>query len=653
MAELAISRLEARYHLPPSRQDEKQRLDRLLASAAGEALEAGLERLGLAGDGELCIREVKVPLRLSLRKSDDALMLAWADAMAAATLMALRAGDHRNVLRFASRREALADFARGVAQGDWRRGWAWRQLGLCEEGEQGVAQLARALAAEPEALVPVLVAVAEAGRLPELARAFETSWWPQLAALALTSVGWSSLSFSWVDLPAELAAGAADRPSRATDRSQPFAEAEAGAVIGANQAAPMAGEPASASAENVWTASPDRPAPGLLAALQRMGLPAAALPELRRSWLAALFEILEARPGSPLGQALAALVWLEVDPGRLKATSPAGRPALLAASAAALAAPVKVRPAPPVTANVPPSQPSRPATLAEAPDREGFAQRRLGATEWGGLLFLVGVADDLGLPEELAKQESLGRRPGRWVWHQLAMALAPTGAEDPAALAFAGLLPGNKSPAFEAEPASEEEQEALAALAERLLQATADRLGSSSATNPARPFDGHQRSTVAGIQSGNDSRRLDPRLRGDDDRGDSAPSSIFVDRSAIESPPEEERAGRPLSQRREETRDRETRSGEPEGRSLSQIGSPPSPSAERGAGGRGPLLSNHERAAMLEKVCRRPARVLADPGWIEIHFSLDDVDTTLRRARLDLDPGFVPWLGVVLRFVYG
>jgi hypothetical protein len=43
---------------------------------------------------------------------------------------------------------------------------------------------------------------------------------------------------------------------------------------------------------------------------------------------------------------------------------------------------------------------------------------------------------------------------------------------------------------------------------------------------------------------------------------------------------------------------------------------------------------------------------VAHPGWLEIHFSLDDVATDLRRAGLDLDPGFLPWLGVVVRFVY-
>ena len=48
----------------------------------------------------------------------------------------------------------------------------------------------------------------------------------------------------------------------------------------------------------------------------------------------------------------------------------------------------------------------------------------------------------------------------------------------------------------------------------------------------------------------------------------------------------------------------------------------------------------------------RRARITADPGWIDVHFSLRDVSTELRRAALDLDPGFLPWLGVVLRIRY-
>ncbi len=55
-------------------------------------------------------------------------------------------------------------------------------------------------------------------------------------------------------------------------------------------------------------------------------------------------------------------------------------------------------------------------------------------------------------------------------------------------------------------------------------------------------------------------------------------------------------------------------------------------------------------ALLLDTVCRRRAEVLADPGWLELVFSLDDVSTELRRAGLDLDPGWLPWLGVVVRF---
>jgi len=56
--------------------------------------------------------------------------------------------------------------------------------------------------------------------------------------------------------------------------------------------------------------------------------------------------------------------------------------------------------------------------------------------------------------------------------------------------------------------------------------------------------------------------------------------------------------------------------------------------------------------ALLPRVLQRRARIVADPGWIDVHLSLRDVSLELRRAALDLDPGFVPWLGIVLRFIY-
>jgi len=43
-----IHRLSARYHLPPSRGEERERLDRVLRTVLDEALERALERAGVS-----------------------------------------------------------------------------------------------------------------------------------------------------------------------------------------------------------------------------------------------------------------------------------------------------------------------------------------------------------------------------------------------------------------------------------------------------------------------------------------------------------------------------------------------------------------------------------------------------------------------------
>jgi hypothetical protein len=52
------------------------------------------------------------------------------------------------------------------------------------------------------------------------------------------------------------------------------------------------------------------------------------------------------------------------------------------------------------------------------------------------------------------------------------------------------------------------------------------------------------------------------------------------------------------------------------------------------------------------RVALRRGSIVAEPGWIEVHLDLDDVDIDVRRAGLDLDPGWIPWLGCVVRFCY-
>jgi hypothetical protein len=54
----------------------------------------------------------------------------------------------------------------------------------------------------------------------------------------------------------------------------------------------------------------------------------------------------------------------------------------------------------------------------------------------------------------------------------------------------------------------------------------------------------------------------------------------------------------------------------------------------------------------LAAVCRRDGRLRVEPGWIEVHLPLASVDTAIRRIGLDLDSGWLPWLGCVLRVHY-
>jgi hypothetical protein len=54
----------------------------------------------------------------------------------------------------------------------------------------------------------------------------------------------------------------------------------------------------------------------------------------------------------------------------------------------------------------------------------------------------------------------------------------------------------------------------------------------------------------------------------------------------------------------------------------------------------------------LDGVIRRPAHVACTPTHIDVCFPLQAATITVRLAGLDLDPGWVPWLGRVVRFHY-
>jgi hypothetical protein len=224
-------------------------------------------------------------------------------------------------------------------------------------------------------------------------------------------------------------------------------------------------------------------------------------------------------------RAMAVITMLDAEPALLRTTH---APALLDLVANAIA-----------------SMPSEPLhDLSEAHADEfnssGDASpdlRQFAMTRFGGLLYLLGVIEDLHLPDEMLEQ--FAARGLRWGLHQLAMVLLTIEADDPAALALAGLQPDATPPHHAQESITQDEARAMQTIVARLLT----------------------------------------RLR------------ALLDW---------------------QTND----------------------------------------ASLLAFVCERRAEIIADPGWIEVRFSHDTVATELRRAGLDLDPGYVDWLGVVVKFVY-
>lgn len=54
----------------------------------------------------------------------------------------------------------------------------------------------------------------------------------------------------------------------------------------------------------------------------------------------------------------------------------------------------------------------------------------------------------------------------------------------------------------------------------------------------------------------------------------------------------------------------------------------------------------------LANLVRRPGWMSYSQTHVEVWMPLSDIDLRIRRAGLDIDPGWVPWLGQVIRFHY-
>lgn len=592
MTELYIGTLSARSLDPGGPENDvdtsaraaaelRGRIPHMLEHLSGHRLEEAFSAIGVP-DGEWCLRRLDVMLSLDPERPGPALETQWAQLVVNELLQRLHqplGSGPADVLHFPRRTDALNDLVQSLAAGRADHAWAWHQLGLLGTDDPDPAgapasALMAALRRWPEQALPAVAAYGATFGAAPLHR-------------LLGEVGWQEL--------AALAARAADAPGVGTSSSA------AGAAAGSDQAGPG---PIVRTDETggyvAATSSSGRDPRAAASAGSAVGI-------IRQSRLAAAFRHSGIRPNGTTAAAWAVVVLAEADPGSLRgpgaqqvlqalaatfmpapatADSPdrssppaAGRNNRQAPEHGAVAAPasaeqgitgpdtVRLLPkeaaapamdaSPPYVAATPsqltrrhlapaarqPSSPESSRALPEAaalgrddspdgPGPQGFA------TLWAGLPFLLATAVDTGMPDVLFTDSALSGRPLRWVLHRIGQLLVPAAPDDPAVLAFTGLIPGAKPPQGDQPNAGE-----LAAL---------------------------------GVQSGNWARTTAVRL------------------------------GRP----------------------------------------------HHDPYEVVADVAFRRGTVLAQPGWIEVHLDLADVDMDIRRAGLDLDPGWVPWLGVVVRYVY-
>lgn len=192
---LAIDRLRTRFHsslpLPAGRRDDWLGA---FGAADGDALSAGL----VGNDEWLFITRLPVAMRWSFDTEVSAVGAQWQDELRRAIAQALAGEDDALLIRYASRRAAIADMLYRSALGECSRQWAWQRMQLiARAGCSADAALAAGIAllvSEPQQVWPVmhrlLVGERATAALSALLRALPAAAWSSLLAASPRSAGY-------------------------------------------------------------------------------------------------------------------------------------------------------------------------------------------------------------------------------------------------------------------------------------------------------------------------------------------------------------------------------------------------------------------------------------------------------------------------------
>jgi hypothetical protein len=503
MTAITINRMHTLMRIPPAAMAERARLKGIVASALDRVLESAVERQGFSAHGYLCIGKLQATIRLRLRQPDSVLAGIVAQAIADAISGAQRG---ESSIYYSSRTHALIDLASSAMRADLGRSWAWIQLGIWHQDSgrssaAAAAQVIRAFADEPQHAVAALAHLASDGStLFALLGWTDPKAWSQLAVAACKAYGASveMAEASQTGLPSALADEIGGRIFQRSRIARALTIASVPRLPD-NVLVPLAAlvvlevEPASVRFGRAAT-------PALLNSVAARFQRSAEQGETTRKFGSSPCETHDTQQNSDIRALLASdsdsIVNAASAPGKDQAEPP----------------------------------------LAEV--------RLIACTSAGGLMYLLNLIARSDLPDRVMHDHRLTQRGFRWTLHQLAIALLALAPDDPAALAFAGLLPDSPPPNLGQGMLNEAELHAIdecrIALVAHLRAAVGDRL----------------------------------------------------------------------------------------------------------------MVADTSNRELIDFVCRRDARIACDPGWIEVHFALEGVSNEIRFAGLDLDPGWIPWLGVVVRFIY-
>jgi hypothetical protein len=608
---VSIGRFSADVAARPA---QVQRVDALARAVVEQELGRTLGSTDLP-PGIWCVRRLDLHLDLDLAGDDGQLRRAWGSMVSAGLRAALQTASP-DVVHYRHRADAAADLIGGAVSGRTDRAWAWMQAGASRAGDPDPRT---APAAAILATLRRMRAISPADALPVLMTAIDTVGLPALHRVLAVGPGSSGSDGAGADRAGADGTGAGDA---GTDGATWAAISSVIAGAPDPSAAPSGSRPADT--------------PGLTGSAQRL-----AGELVSRSRLARAVAASRLRPDPAVARAWALLVIAETDPFALGRPSARGLPAAVAA----LLSPGGPPPAQPAGTRTGPGEgpEGRPAAGPESgppmdPEGPSAGARPAGPDD--------GPGDGAGGGEDQAPDDQVPGTGGQSAARDPAHDPLPTPGRGsgPAAANHSG-GPGSHSSGP----------------------------GSHSRSGDARSQPQHrppvadaQRPTIEGPVSLRTSwagllflltvaptARIPHRVLADQDLANRSLAWVLQGIAAGWLPIGEDDPALAAFAGLDpgEASPWFTSLAPPtraERAALARI-------ADRWAQALDDVVSaagRHPGAASIPRIAARHGTVVFRRGWIEVQLPMDEVDVDVRVIGLDLDPGWVPWLGHVLQYRY-